>query len=423
MEKKKRVVITGMGSVSPAGVGVDSFWNTMIAGKSCIKKITRFDTSEGYKCKVAAEVKDFDPTDHIDRKTLKKTDRSTQYALVAAREALKSAGIKIENINSWRSGISMGIAVGGMDFTEQQIKNYVKKGIKGISPYSAIAIFCCASLGQISIELGIFGPSQTFSTGCTAGTDAIGHALRTIQKGDVDFMIAGGTDAPITPLTIYSFDVIHCLSRGNNNTPEKASRPFDKERNGFVMGEGCGVVVLEELEHALKRGAHIYAEVSGFGSTCNAYHMTAPAPEGIQAAQAIRNAISDAGKKPKDINYINAHGTSTPLNGKAETLAIKNVFGDYSYQIPISSIKSMIGHPLGGSGGMQTIATSLTIDKGHIPPTINYETPDPECDLDYVPNRSRKRIVDTAIIDSFGFAGKNSSLVLEKYQEKKEVAA
>jgi 3-oxoacyl-[acyl-carrier-protein] synthase II len=417
MSKKKRVVITGMGAVSPAGVGINPFWETLKEGQSCVEKITRFDASEEYDCQVAAEIKNFNAENYIDRQVIKKTDRSTHYALIAAREAIENSHLEISKEHSDRIGISMGIAVFGVDFLEQQFRNHYKKGLKAVSPYSTIAIFCCGPLGHLSIELGIHGPGQTFSNGCTASTDAIGHALQSIQKGEVDIALAGGTDAPITPLTMYSFDVIHCLARGFNHEPEKASRPFDKKRSGFVMGEGCGMIVLEELEHALRRGAHIHAEITGFGTTCNAYHMTAPAPDGEQSARSIALALQDAGKDADDVHYINAHGTSTPLNCKTETLAIKKVFGDSAYHIPISSIKSMIGHPLGGAGAMQVISTALTIESGVISPTINYENPDPECDLDYVPNHYREGQIDVALINNFGFSGKNSNLVLERFSK------
>ena len=413
---KRRVAITGLGVVSSAGIGKDKFWENFKQGKSCTHRTTRFDPSP-FKSQVASEILDFNPLDYMEKTDLKKTDLSTHFALAATKMALEDAQLNIENIDTSRIGISMGMAVFGVDFTEKQMLEYYKgKGLRGVSPFTVIAVYCCAPLGHISINYGITGWAETFSNGCTAGIDAIGSAMQAIREGKADIIIAGGTEAPITPIVTYSFDVVHCLSRKRNNQPEKASRPFDKDRDGFVLGEGCGLLILEELEHAKKRGVEIYAEIAGYGNTCNAYHMTAPAPDGIQAANAAKIAMEEGEIKPQDVDYISAHGSSTPLNEKAETKAIKEILGNHAYKVAISSIKSMIGHPLGAAGGLQTIATALSIKEGIIPPTINYEYPDPDCDLDYVPNKARTKEIEVALVNGFGFSGKNAVIVLKKYK-------
>ncbi len=414
---ERRVVITGLGVVAPSGIGKDKFWKNTIAGKSFTRKITRFDASQ-HPSQVAAEIDEFDANKYMDRKQIKRTDLSTQYAMAAAKLALADADLNIKNEEPEKIGLVIGIAVGGMDFAEKQFENYRKYSLKGVSTFTTIAVFCCASIGQISIDLGITGYNNLISTGCTAGTVAIGDAYKAVKQGIADIVLSGGTDAPIAPLTLYSFCAIKALSTKRNNEPDKASRPFEKERDGFVMGEGAGIVVMEELEHALKRNAHIYAEVVGYGTTCNAYHMTAPSPDGKENARAMKMAMDDVGVRPDDVDYIQAHGSATPLNGKAETKAIKQAFGEYAYKLPVSSLKSMIGHPLGASGAFQTITNCLVIENGIIPPTINYENPDPECDLDYVPNKARKKEVNIVMQNSSGFSGVNAVLLLKKHRNK-----
>ncbi|MEK6645694.1 MAG: beta-ketoacyl-ACP synthase II [Candidatus Firestonebacteria bacterium] len=412
-ENKRRVVITGLGVVAPSGIGKQEFWENTIAGKSWTRKITRFDASQ-HPSQIAAEIDNFDPKKYMDPKQIRRTDLSTQYAMGAAKLALIDAKLNIKNEDPERIGLVIGIAVSGMDFAEKQFTNYRLNGLRGVSTFTTIAVFCCASVGQISIDLGIVGYNNVISTGCTAGTVAIGNAYTSIQQGIADIIFAGGTEAPIAPLTMYSFCAIKALST-RNNEPEKASRPFDKERDGFVMGEGSGIVIMEELEHAIKRNAHIYAEVIGYGTTCNAYHMTAPAPDGVQSARAMKIAMKNANIKPENVDYIQAHGSSTQLNEKTETLAIKKAFGEYAYKVPISGLKSMIGHSLGPAGAFQTITNCLIIEDNIIPPTINYEYPDPECDLDYVPNKARKKEVNIAMQNSSGFSGVNAVLLLKKY--------
>jgi 3-oxoacyl-[acyl-carrier-protein] synthase II len=411
---ERRVVITGLGIVSPGGIGKDEFWKNITAGKSFTRKTTRFDASE-HPSQVSAEIDGFNPKDFVESKQIKRSDLSTQYAIAASKLAIKDADLNLKNEDTERVGIIVGIAVGGMDFIEKQIENYKREGLKGISTFTTIAEFCCASVGQISIDLGITGYNNTVSTGCTSGTVAMGNACSAIKQGLADVMLVGGTEAPVSALTVYSFCLIKALTK-RNNEPEKASRPFDKERDGFVMSEGSGMVIMEDLEHALKRRAHIYAEVIGYGTTCNGYHMTAPDPSGEQAARAIKLAIDDADIDKEDIDYIQAHGSSTQLNGSSETLAYKKAFGEYAYNIPISSIKSMIGHPLGPAGAFQTITNCLVIRDGILPPTINYEYPDPECDLDYVPNKARKKDVNIAMQNSAGFSGVNAVLLIRRYK-------
>lgn len=412
----RRVVITGVGVVSPAGIGKEEFWKSMTEGKSCVRGITRFDASE-LSSRIAGEVDNFDPTKYFNNpKDLRRTDISTQFALAASKMAVADAGIDISKEDPFRVGISIGIAVGGVDFLEQQIAIAHKKGITAISPYTSIAFFCCGPVGIISIEYGTKGSNISPSTGCTAGHVAIGVALNDIRDGRSDIVFAGGTESPVTPLVIQSFCAINALSK-RNDEPEKASRPFDKERDGFVMAEGCGIILLEELNHALKRNAHIYAELAGYGCTCNAYHMTAPSPDPEAHANAMRLALKDASLKPEDVNVVNAHGSSTPLNERAETLAIKKALGDHAYKISVTSIKSMIGHALGGAGGMQAVASALTIEEGIIPPTINYEHPDPDCDLDCTPNEARKADVDVVLTNGCGFSGVNATLAMKKFKE------
>jgi 3-oxoacyl-[acyl-carrier-protein] synthase II len=415
--KKRRVVITGLGVIASNGIGKDAFWKALKEGESGIVKITRFDTSS-YPSQVAGEVHGFDPMDYMSPKSVKRMDRFSQFAVAAAKMALKDSGIAISQNNNSRIGIVFASAIGGMDFAESQHSLFMEKGLQRTSPYLAISLFSGASSSQIAIELGVTGYNNTFSTACAAGGDAVGHAFHAIRNNLADVIIGGGADCPLAPLTFASFCIINALSTRRNNEPWRASRPYDKERDGFVMSEGAGAVILEELTHALDRGAHIYAEITGYGTTCDAYHMTQPSPDGEGTVKAIQIALDDAGIKPEEIDYINAHGTSTPINDSNETKIIKKVFGEHAYKIPLSSNKSMIGHSLGASPAIEVVASSLTIHNQFLPPTINYEYPDPECDLDYVPNKGRKIKVNTLLSNSLGFGGKNVALIIKKFEEK-----
>ena len=414
---KRRVVVTGVGLVTPIGIGKEEFWKNLIAGKSGIGLITQFDT-EGFDAKIAGEVKDFDFANYGDKKEAKRMDRVTQFAVAAAKMAVDDSKLNIADIDPVRAGVCVGSGIGGIHtFLDQSLK-YGEKGPSRISPFFIPMEIPNMPAGQISIALGFKGPNTAIVTACATGTNCIGDALRTIQYGDADIMIAGGTEAAISPVAVAGFDNMKALSR-NNEEPEKASCPFDKKRNGFVMGEGAGVVVLEELEHAKARGAYIYAELIGFGMNADAYHITAPDPSGEMPAACMLQAIKDAGVTPDEVDYVNAHGTSTHRNDLNETLACKKIFGKHAYEVAISSNKSMTGHLLGAAGGVEAIATVMTIDNSIIPPTINYEDVDVEegLDLDYVPNVARKAEVNVAISNNFGFGGHNASIVFKKYKE------
>lgn len=414
---KRRVVITGLGPVSPIGTGKEEFWKNLTAGKSGVGLITRFDTTD-FDVKIAAEVKDFDYTLYVDKKEGKRMDRVTHFAVAAAKLAIEDAKLDLGNINQVRAGVCVGSGIGGIDTFVEQTTKYVEKGPSKISPFFIPMEIPNMPAGQISIALGFKGPNTAIVTACATGTNCIGDAFRTIQYGDADLMIAGGSEAAISPVAVGGFSNMKALA-GNNENPEKASCPFDKKRDGFVMGEGAGVVLLEELEHAKSRGAHIYAEICGYGMTSDAYHITAPDPSGEMPAACMKAAIDDAGIKPEEVGYINAHGTSTHRNDLNETIAAKKVFGAHAYKLAISSNKSMIGHLLGAAGGVEAIATALTIEQGIIPPTINYEDPDidEELDLDYVPNVARKTEVKAALSNSFGFGGHNATILLKRYEE------
>lgn len=414
---KRRVVITGVGPVTPIGTGKEKFWDNLTAGKSGIDIITRFDTTE-IDVKIAGEVKDFDYAEYMDKKEGKRMDRVTHFAVAAAKLAVEDAKLDLANINQVRAGVCVGSGIGGIETFVEQTTKYVEKGPSKISPFFIPMEIPNMPAGQISIALGFKGPNTAIVTACATGTNCIGDAFRTIQYGDADIMIAGGTEAAISPVAVAGFANMKALST-NNEHPEKASCPFDKKREGFVMGEGAGVIVLEELEHAKARGAHIYAEICGYGMTADAYHITAPDPSGEMPAACMQAAVDDAGLKPEAVDYINAHGTSTHRNDLNETLAAKKVFGEHAYKMAISSNKSMLGHLLGAAGGVEAIATVLTIENGVIPPTINYEDPDLEegLDLDYVPNVARKANVDVAISNSFGFGGHNATILFKKYKD------
>ncbi len=411
---KKRVVVTGLGAITPIGIGKDEFWQSLLAGKSGIGKITHFDASE-YTTQIAGEVKDFDPAKYIDKKEAKRMDPFTQFAVAASKMAFEDSGINLETEDRTRIGTMIGTGIGGMDTLNEQYKNLFDKGPNRISPFFIPMMIGNMAAGQTSITFGLQGPCSCITTACATGTNAIGDAFKVIQRGDADVMVAGGTEAAISPIAVAGFCSMKALST-RNDEPEKASRPFDKDRNGFVMGEGAGVVILESLEHAVARGAHIYAEVIGYGFNADAYHITAPAPEGAQAAKCMEMALKDAGIAPEAVDYINAHGTSTPLNDKNETLAIKSLFGEHAYKLAVSSIKSMTGHLLGAAGGIECIATVLTLENDMIPPTINCDAPDEEMDLDYVPHTSRKQVVNVALSNSLGFGGHNATILLKKFE-------
>ena len=410
---KRRVVVTGVGLVIPTGVGVETAWKNVCEGKSGIGPLTRFDP-DGFETKIAGEVKGFNPEMYIEKKEIKKMDLFIQYALAATQEALQDAQLKITPENSERIGVIVGTGLGGLPTIEKYHKVLLEKGPGRITPFFIPMLIANLAYGQIAIQFGPKGINTCVVTACATGAHCIGDAFRAIVYGDAEAMIAGGTEANITPLTVGGFNAMKALST-RNEEPEKACRPFDKNRDGFVVAEGAGVLILEELEFALKRNAKIYGELIGYGYTGDAYHITAPPPDGEGAARCMRMAIKDAGLKPEEIDHINAHGTSTPLNELTETLAIKAVFGEYAKQIPISATKSMTGHLLGAAGSTEAIFTLLAIRDGIIPPTINYEEPDPECDLDYVPNVARRKSLNVAMSNAFGFGGTNATLIFKKF--------
>lgn len=412
----RRVVITGLGMVTPLGIGVEENWEAVCAGKSGTGIITRFDPSP-FPCQVAGEVKNFNPEDFMDKQQARRFDIFIHFAIASARMAMEDSGLKIDSRNADRVGCLTGSGLGGLTMIEHFHQILTEKGPRKISPFFIPGIIVNMVPGQIAIEFGAKGPNTTVVTACAASTHAIGEAFRMIREGLADAMITGGSEAVITPLGIGGFCSMRALTTTHNNEPEKASRPFDLKRDGFVMGEGAGILVIEEMNYALERGANIYAEIVGYGMSADAYHISAPEPEGEGAISCMANALNYAGLKPEDVDYINAHGTSTELNDLSETKAIKKVFSDHAYKLAISSTKSMTGHLLGGTGGVEAIYTALTIKYGIIPPTINYETPDPECDLDYVPNKARKARVSVALSNSFGFGGTNGSLILKAFEQ------
>ena len=410
-----RVVITGIGLVTPIGIGKEEFWQSLIQGKSGIDKISYFDTSE-YPTKIAAEVKNFDYMNVISPKEANRMDKSTQFSIVSAMQALEDSKLEVNEKNSYSTGVIIGSGIGGIGTFEKQHKILLKKGPRRVSPFFVPMMISNISAGEIAIKIGAKGPNGVITTACASSTHAVGMAFKLLQQGDAQVIISGGTEAAISPMALAGFCKMRALSV-QNNEPSRASRPFDNERDGFIMGEGAGILILETLQHAKERNANIYAEILGFGMTADAYHITAPAPDGEGAIKAMETALRVAKINPSQVDYINAHGTSTPLNDKLETLAIKKVFGKHAYDLKISSNKSMTGHLLGASGGVEAIATALTIKNNIIPPTINYNSPDPECDLDYVPNKSKKEIINYAISNSFGFGGHNGVIVLGKYKE------
>jgi len=409
---KRRVVVTGLGAVTPLAVGVEQSWQALCQGKSGVARITKFDAS-GFKTQIAAELKDFHPEDFLDKKRIRRTDPFIHYALAATGMALDDAGLTIDSANASRVGVEVGSCAGGLLTYEKNLAALQQEGPSSVSPFFLTGFIANMAAGEISMVFGAKGPSKCVVTACATGSDSIGDAFRLIQHGQADAMIAGGSDAYILPVGIAGLDRMRAISR-RNDEPEKASRPFEKNRDGFVLGEGAAILILEELGLAERRGARIYAEIVGYGSNVDGFHVTEPDWE--NQAKCIKLALDDAGIPPDEVDYVNAHGTSTQLNDSAETKAIKAVLGERSRKVPVSSNKSMMGHLLAGAGAAEAIFTVLTIRDGIIPPTINYDTPDPECDLDYVPNVARKGEVNTAISNSFGFGGFNATLVFRKFR-------
>lgn len=411
----KRAVITGVGAVTPVGIGKDEMWKNIKDGVSGIGIISKFDPTD-FACRVAAEVKDFDVTKYIEKKEAKRMDLFVQYAVAAAKMAVEDSGIDMSAEDPTRCGVIAGSGIGGIGTLCEQHKKLLDRGPSKVSPFMIPMMISNMAVGQIAIAFNCKGVNLTTVSACASGTDAIGQALLAIRRGDADVIFAGGSEATINELALAGFASMKALTT-RNDTPDKACSPFDKNRDGFIMGEGAGIMIIEEFEHAKKRGAHIIAELVGYGSTNDAYHITAPAPEGEGGARCMELAVRDAGIEPEAIDYINAHGTSTPYNDKFETAAIKTVFKDHAYKLAVSSTKSMTGHMLGAAGGVEGIITALAIEDDYLPPTINYETPDPECDLDYVPNKGREAKINYAVSNSLGFGGHNASIVLKKYAE------
>lgn len=411
---KTRVVVTGMGAITPIGNDVESFWQSLKDGKLGIAPITYFDTTE-YKCKLAAEVKDFDAKNYMDAKTARRMEAFSQFAVAATKEALENAGIDMEKEDPFRVGVSVGSGIGSLQAMERNVNKLSEKGPGRVEPLLVPLMICNMAAGNVAIQFGLKGKCINVVTACATGTHSIGEAFRSIQYGEADVMVAGGTEASITPIGVAGFTALTALN--TTDDPARASIPFDKDRNGFVMGEGAGVVVLESLEHAKARGAHILAEVVGYGATCDAYHITSPAEDGSGAARAMENAINDAGIAPEQIDYVNAHGTSTHHNDLFETKAIKLALGDHAYKVKINSTKSMIGHLLGAAGGVEFITCVKSIEEGYIHGTLGLENPDEECDLDYTPKTGVALDVNYAISNSLGFGGHNASLVVKKFTE------
>ncbi|MBU5468531.1 beta-ketoacyl-ACP synthase II [Virgibacillus sp. MSJ-26] len=410
---ERRVVVTGLGAVTPVGNNVDSMWDNLLKGVSGIDYVTKVNKDD-FPAKIAAEVKGFDYTPYISKKDARKMDLFTQYAVAASKMAVEDANLVIDEKIADRVGVWIGSGIGGMGTYEEQHERFLNKGYRRVSPFFVPMMIPDMAAGQVSIQLGAKGINSCTVTACASGANSIGDAYKAVKRGDVDYIITGGTEAPITNMAFAGFSSMKALSF--NEDPAKASRPFDKNRDGFVMGEGAGILVLETLDSALERGATIYAEIVGYGSTGDAYHITAPAEDGEGAKRAMKQALEDAKLKPEDINYINAHGTSTDLNDPYESSAIKDVFGEYAKRLPVSSTKSMTGHLLGAAGGVEAVISVKVINDNIIPPTINYETPDPNCDLDYVPNESRKQQVNAVLSNSLGFGGHNASLIFKEYK-------
>lgn len=412
---KRRVVVTGMGMITPLGIGVKESWDALLSGKSGIRRITQFDASQ-FPTQIAGEVEGFNPEDYIEIKEIKKMDRFIHLAIAASTMAMSDSGIKITEQNADRVGVLVGSGIGGLHTIEHYHSVILTKGPRKITPFFIPMLVINLAAGQISIRFGAKGPNSAVSTACATGSHAIGDAFKIIQRGDADVMIAGGAESVITPLGIGGFCAMKALST-RNDAPEKASRPFDVDRDGFVMGEGAGILILETLENAIDRGAKIYAELTGYGMTADAYHITAPSPDGEGAAKCMEMALRDGGTDYSEVNYINAHGTSTKYGDELENKAIKTVFGDYAYKLVVSSTKSMTGHLLGAAGGVEAVITALSIYNDIVPPTINLDNPDPECDLDYVPHFAKSMPVRYALTNSFGFGGTNACLLFKKFEE------
>ncbi|MEJ8777490.1 beta-ketoacyl-ACP synthase II [Pseudogracilibacillus sp. ICA-222130] len=410
----RRVVVTGVGAVTPVGNDVETLWENIVQGHSGIDYTTRVNTDE-FPVSVAAEVKDFDVTKFVEKKEAKRMDLFVQYAIAASKMAVEDANLTIDESIADRVGVWIGCGIGGMDTYEEQMRKFIDKGYRRVSPFFVPMLIPDMAAGQVSIQLGAKGINSCTVTACASGTNSIGDAYKAVQRGDVDYIITGGTESPLTNMAFAGFSSMKALSF--NDDPKTASRPFDKNRDGFVMGEGAGILVLETLESAQARGAKIYAEIVGYGATGDAFHITAPAEGGEGAVRAMKQALNDANVQPKEVTYINAHGTSTELNDKYETQAIKEVFGDHAKDVAISSTKSMTGHLLGAAGGVEGVISVKAIEKSTIPATINYETPDEDCDLDYVPNESRQQEVDVVLSNSFGFGGHNACLVFKKFND------
>ena len=409
----RRVVITGLGAVTPVGNDVPTMWQHLLEGKSGVGLITAFDASQ-FESKIAGVVRGFDPGKYLSQKEIKRTERFVQFAIAASKQAAEDAGLDVTRLDPFRAGVLIGSGMGSLGLIEAQHGVFAARGPQKLSPFMIPMIIVNMASGHVAMDLGFKGPNLCTATACASGAHGVGEAFRIIQYGDADLMLAGGTESCITQLAVGGFCALMALSR-RNDAPERASRPFDKGRDGFVIGEGAGVMVLEELEHAKRRGAKIYAEMAGYGRTADAYHMTAPDPDGAGAGRAMTEALRDAKVSPQDLSYINAHGTSTELNDKTETLAIKRALGAQASKVPVSSTKSMTGHLIGAAGGVEAIISCLAVHHDAIPPTINYEEPDPECDLDYVPNKARRHVVNVALSNSLGFGGHNASLVIKKF--------
>lgn len=411
----RRVVITGLGAITPIGLGKEEFWDSLIHGKSGIGPITRFNTDK-FTTRIAAEVKNFNPENYIDKREARRMDKFAQYAVAAAKLAIEDGNISLDEVDKYKIGVILGTGIGGMETFEKEHSKLIEKGPGRVSPLFIPMMISNIGAGQVSMNLGLKGSSMTITTACASGTHAIGESFRIIRNGKLNMVLAGGAEAAITPISLAGFNSMKALSTRNEDF-SRACRPFDKDRDGFIMGEGAGILVLEELNHALSRDATIYGEIVGYGSTSDAFHITQPDPDAIGAINSMKEAIEDANIQYESIGYINAHGTSTYFNDKLETLAIKKVFKNHAYNLNISSTKSMTGHLLGAAGGIEAIATALTLKTGIIPPTINYEYPDKECDLNYTPNKSVKKNIKYALSNSLGFGGHNACILLKTYSK------
>ncbi len=412
----KRIVVTGAGVVTSLGCDLDSFWNNLLSGKSGVQRVSQFDP-ECFPSQIGSEVLDFDPTRWMEPKEVRRNDRYTQYAMAASKMAIEDSGINISLLDKERFGVLIGSGIGGMQTIENQMRNLINKGPRKVSPFTIPSLIANIASGVVAIEFGAMGPNFSIVSACSSSTHAIGESMRILKNDEADIIVAGGSEASITQIGYAGFCSMKAMSTSFNNDPERASRPFDANRDGFVMGEGSGILILETLEHAIARNASIYCEIVGYAASCDAYHITSPHPDGKGLSLCLQNSLKSAGLKPNDINYINAHGTSTHHNDKFETKAIKDVFGEDAYNIPISSTKSMTGHLLGAAGSVEAIATIKAIQTGDIPPTINYENADPDCDLNYVPNIKTKADVKIAMSNNLGFGGQNASLIFKAYDE------